>query len=967
MKPRIHKVLRLTALTALAAFAFSSCIRDNVDKLSPNSGEFKPGMAATLTFDPSFEEHETRADYETYGPAGETFPEGNALDSKMTTFRVLIYDHATGNLMKTGSQGWNYLIDAKTAATPYKINVATGTYDFVFIANEKSLGAASLFGADRSAGAAIDTFAELAALDFSYPAGSNPADITGGADPDGNGLAGSGTAGDDITIPMVRIYENVQVRGANAVSLDGGATTIASPWACQMVRTAIRISAHLNIAPEEYKAWKTYSGTDFPKIFFDGLRDRTHFVPGTPNLGGTSQTAEPLGSVGIPVVTEEQMTDASIEDQVARGEYGVLQLYKNGAVDNSTSTPDKVEVFIERLIFPELVFSPASAEANSLRMSMRFDDGAGGIDEKAVLLHAVNTSLATGYTLPRNSWLWLDGNVDNELSVTTRVLPWNDGDLEEIDERNYHFTIDREILVFPNTGGTEQVNIFTDHPAGWELDTATLPSWISSFTPGTGATNSESTVTITASTGGATLLEEDIIVKSGNLIKKITVIVLGSNINVDTPPSNVLMYVGAFWKAQQYGERLIRITRPTTAPVTAIDGDWVATVIEGEDWIVLDKEVSKDHNVGWRTDVTPNEASVANGNDVDFDAIHRVNSTETTVVGKMSAGNPEIYFRVGLDAPYTPTETEPARYGVVLLIYKNNGTTKYHKIYVRQGEEPDYLMRPIDAAPSAGLTTREKAVKFSPYNLKDPDDGSPTAVITTGVPDAGIPLRGGVPTDYPSQSGHFFLWNYSRQAFSPSTPTGAIAGWESSLNGSGSWNENITETCPDGYRRVQDGDNTEDNTLTTPATYSEVRQSLFLNPPQGSDDSKTQNSCWGYYADGFFDRRALEASLGDSPLPDKAVSTGDNRIAYIGRLFYNPATFASLFFPGSGARQTDDGRVHYAGAIAFSWTSNYTNGSHAVPLYLTNNRVFVNVGTTTDPSSSRRFAFPVRCVVIPIP
>ena len=109
-----------------------------------------------------------------------------------------------------------------------------------------------------------------------------------------------------------------------------------------------------------------------------------------------------------------------------------------------------------------------------------------------------------------------------------------------------------------------------------------------------------------------------------------------------TPPIGFRPYVGAFWKSTQTGERLIRISRPTidfnnngaaltTDQQAATDGDWSAQVIAGMDWIVLDTQMTTDQNVGWRTDVTPNEADVANGNDAGFDNSYRVSGARPTL------------------------------------------------------------------------------------------------------------------------------------------------------------------------------------------------------------------------------------------------------------------------------------------------------------------------------------------------
>ena len=82
---------------------------------------------------------------------------------------------------------------------------------------------------------------------------------------------------------------------------------------------------------------------------------------------------------------------------------------------------------------------------------------------------------------------------------------------------------------------------------------------------------------------------------------------------------------------------------------------------------------------------------------------------------------------------------------------------------------------------------------------------------------------------------------------------------------------------------------------------SEMIQSLGCNISSTINNSMTYvdfdalYSIWGYYADGFFDRRYLD---GD------AVRTGFSTVAYMGRLMYNPLdrSYNSLFFPAAGMR-----------------------------------------------------------------
>jgi hypothetical protein len=101
--------------------------------------------------------------------------------------------------------------------------------------------------------------------------------------------------------------------------------------------------------------------------------------------------------------------------------------------------------------------------------------------------------------------------------------------------------------------------------------------------------------------------------------------------------------------------------------------------------------------------------------------------------------------------------------------------------------------------------------------------------------------------------------------------------------------------------------------MATPDTFTEVRQSLWYNPPSGNDNSNT-NVSFGFYADGFFDRRARVTPPGTTPGANSVVSYHDstnttlNRlIAAKGGLFFNPNTYASLFFPIAGERGFGNG------------------------------------------------------------
>ncbi len=99
-----------------------------------------------------------------------------------------------------------------------------------------------------------------------------------------------------------------------------------------------------------------------------------------------------------------------------------------------------------------------------------------------------------------------------------------------------------------------------------------------------------------------------------------------------------------------------------------------------------------------------------------------------------------------------------------------------------------------------------------------------------------------------------------------------------------------------------------------------MRQSLWRDPVAASANS-VGNSIWGYYADGFFDRRAIGNPEGITATPNSAVSATTGAVAYAGRLFFNPTTNASLFMPASSYRYFNSGQIFGAGGYGYYWTT----------------------------------------------
>lgn len=453
-------------------------------------------------------------------------------------------------------------------------------------------------------------------------------------------------------------------------------------------------------------------------------------------------------------------------------------------------------------------------------------------------------------------------------------------------------------------------------------------------------------------------------------------------------------YVGAFWRVNQTGERLIRIPVGTSedklgqwsAWVAWTDGNWA----EGD--IVLDTYDSPDPGITW---------NIATENPHDAE-LYQLTSTDTYVCGEVRTGD-MIKFRIGLKSRYTPTTNRPVRYAVVVVSFGAEPYGRHQKIYLRQGEDPDYIMEPNDPVDQYYVaSTRTHAAKFSPFNLTASNMGEGGA-NAANHPRVGV--HNGVFVEFPSQAGAFFAWAdetgvIDRRALHPVNPNGTTSIADlPDIVGPGESNywkdiEMAHETCPWGYvlstgqsanfRRPTDGP--IDGPSAGLASESMMRQSLRLYPysegQTGEIDPERYSSFYGFYADGFFDRRGRNSEeipvLTSISNINRAVSwktVGNNlskNIAYNGRVLINPRIEsghynASIFFPAAGLRnygRMNSGALNNAGSASHYLSASsllINDGSYG------DRGWYVMISATGNPilyvSSSKGMCAPVRCVV----
>ena len=442
------------------------------------------------------------------------------------------------------------------------------------------------------------------------------------------------------------------------------------------------------------------------------------------------------------------------------------------------------------------------------------------------------------------------------------------------------------------------------------LSLSNNPANASKTVSGTGT--QEIYVFVSTNALGSTVREENVVLSSDGVDIGATVIRQMKDLPPPETVSARASCVGAFWRHDQIGERIIQINMGAnsgvwTALVSFYDSKWNP---DHGDGVLLAVSGSSDPNIG-----TANPDNAENYNMIGYGYSNVINGT-------VSPGN-DIVFRIGLQKTFDAyhVDNNPARYAVIELWYANH--TKMQRIYLRQGEGPDYLMNRY--APD----NRSAAVKFSPFNL--------TADTKNTAISASNPAKF---TEYPTQVGAYFQWasnNRKHYAWAPHTTS--VPNWD--YYGA-NW-DSSHETCPDGYRRPSDNGNDE----------GEIRQSLWSESIK-NDVSNTKNYQYGYYADGFYDRRPINRTGGTNGI----VAEETEEIAYGGGLFYNPTTNASIFFPITGYRDQNSGMRTNSGYWGYYLTTYQDGWTNAYALCM-QNEGNLSMSFVAKPQGSN-----IRCVKI---
>lgn len=557
------------------------------------------------------------------------------------------------------------------------------------------------------------------------------------------------------------------------------------------------------------------------------------------------------------------------------------------------------------------------------------------------------------------------------------------------------------------------------------------------------------------------------------------------------------IYAGAFFRHDEGGERIISMQVPRTTKTGNI-ALWDAEVMpESLGKIVLSTSPSFDPDAGTDSPGDPELFPVLANEFKEYD-LNRKRTAQGggnlmykgKEDGTLVAGRGRVYFRIGWIGS-SMNEGDLPQYARIRLTYTQAGYdpdldypfVPGYIIYVRRGEEADYIMSPETSIDDGVLNGQPRAYarKFSAFNLTASNLSNSNFYPQISAPDA----EGGkgVFVDYPSQGGALFQWglplgnnlmtidgdgntssnvdlsSYFRRAYhstvpsnqweSPAYPSGywAVAGptnyipvWasvpSSSLSAYVGGYGDAHEVCPKGYHRPSDGYTDQvsfngiypnfkltdgsgnyvdplNDMVDIPAgsrtnnssqiAYSEWRQSLWKNPWEGESTSGETYTTYngrtvirersspaytlgpnyvnetgsdpnfflqfGFYADGFFDRRPIKVVKIYGGAAKYGVALKTPQAAFIGSLIYNPETYASVFFPAAG-RRSDTFKTGFIPGAMETTNSGYYWSSSASPSgpkasYLHNDAAWGIHMNYTEPGhiyTTKGYGYSIRCV-----
>lgn len=871
---------------------------------------------------------------------------GDFEDNKVSTLRILAFER-TGSRNIVGNETYN--LPANIIVFPVK----AGTYDFVFLGNEPQGSTTEL--------SSITKRSDLDAI--AYPSSAFVA---------------------DKNIPMMETIENVQAFGDGSGKVNGGATV--NPLTVSLDRIAVRLDVTLQAEMELSFSFDQIIITNLPDIIpltsgYSGTITRNTVR----NVNKSDFSAAPIsGQIAWAVKKERiilpanemlNVTDEALAVELTIGMSGnsyspscYLDIGKAANATNYSLPKNSHLDFTANITYP--------LEVNIVASEWGSENHDWEIDGQRILNVSQTSASITDFNGVRISF-WSNMPVVRVLPTVQRVDPNNTSLVIEETETNRIFNSLAAQDAYDYDITPQRFNYVTtmtvDNNEQWSgsgyMDIL-ADGWVESDGVDRISRDVTGTYKLTLSAenqDGSNALQREIIVSIQQNGKRLQ---FSHSSPITGMGDGASGYVGAFWRNSQRGERIITGQHAGFGTDALRIADWSAEVLyEPSDMVILSTTPSQDPNVG-----TNNP-----GNAENYPVTKNLQKGET---GKAVKGKGRIYFRIGLTG--TQNQGAAPRYATVKLKYRLWGSTQVEAIlYLRQGEEPDYL-----------FSGRSGSRAFSVYNMTHSSFLSNPALNSFSV---GVSSSNAVEVDFPTKGGAHFQWGRIRDQYginSPSTEPEAdyiafgyralnpradmnatgLSGWGWSYfpwSTSLAWKGSTTsvnhgdyyEICPTGYHRPNDGSTAggfypSQNSTAGDELASEWRASIYANPmlgdahelynpshPEYNPNPPTNqgafnptipkyykpvplpnNVTFGFYADGYFDRRPITRDfVGEYIRYGVGLGTADP--ANWGTVYFNGNK--SIFFPSAGRRDYGPGTTTIKGKLELPGTGYYMTASAA--------------------------------------
>jgi hypothetical protein len=359
--------------------------------------------------------------------------DGDAPDRKVESLRVLIYNSKTGELL------WNFAPESldisdldetdPTSSQLNKLNIRTGIYDFVFVANEKTTENKNPDKIPGLGDWSSPNLYEFLQDETHYNTLAKLRELYTGEKLN-NGFAAR-------TIPMMSYYPGVKVTArdnadgeveysdpfdGNRVKTqftDGGDT---DAWAVKLERLAIRLRIDLTLSAEQYNTYQEVgealanAGRPDKRLRLYHYENGTYLLPHDDNHRFVSLATSPV------LVSESGIR---VSDQA----------------ETIGGTPTGRRIITYDMILPEHMLNTANnREANALKFTVAFNADKDLADKSGYITTGDflgGDPTKPDYSIRRNTYLHLNASVVQDKLVFTdiQVIDWNNPKNDYMAER----------------------------------------------------------------------------------------------------------------------------------------------------------------------------------------------------------------------------------------------------------------------------------------------------------------------------------------------------------------------------------------------------------------------------------------------------------------------------------------------------------------------------------------------------